>query len=30
LTKHFGHQGCYTLVRRSSRRKAAFVRAAIN
>jgi len=30
LTKHYGDQGCYALVRRSPRRKAAFVRAAIN
>jgi len=30
LTKHYGEQGCCALVRRSSRRKAAFVRAAVN
>jgi len=30
LTKHYGEQGCYALLRRSSRRKAVFVRAAVN
>ena len=30
LTKHYGDQGCQTLVRRSPRRKVAFVRAAVN
>jgi len=30
LTKHYGEEGCCTLVRRSPRRKAAFVRAAVN
>jgi len=30
LTKHYGDRGCYALVRRAPRRKAAFVRAAIS
>ena len=30
LTKCYGDQGCYALVRRASRHKAAFVRAAVN